>query len=176
MNRETEIKLELATDDDLTLLDTLEVVRARHFEDNLLFDRQGELSQKNHILRLRRAGDNWYLTFKGQATIDAAGIKSRDEFEFAVGDGETCSKLLRAMGYEVWFQYQKYRTTYRAEGVLVMLDETPIGRFIELEGDTAGITRLRTQLKLDRHDAVRESYIGLYRQRRGAEDSPYMVF
>jgi len=40
-----------------------------------------------------------------------------------------------------WFRYEKYRTTFRlpdsnawANGLLIELDETPIGTFVELEG------------------------------------------
>jgi hypothetical protein len=48
------------------------------------------------------------------------------------------------MGLRPWFRYEKYRSTYRLPGfseLLVELDETPIGDFLELEGECGAIDR-----------------------------------
>jgi len=54
-----------------------------------------------------------------------------------------------------WFRYEKYRTTFRlpdsnawANGLLIELDETPIGTFVELEGPAAAIDRAAEELGL----------------------------
>jgi len=52
-----------------------------------------------------------------------------------------------------WFRYEKYRTTFRlpdsnawANGLLIELDETPIGNLVELEGPAAAIDRAAEEL------------------------------
>jgi len=174
---EIELKLAIPDPSQLTpLLGRYELVKPRHFEDNMVFDRGGELRNSSCVLRLRQAGETWLITFKGAQETDSSGIKSRPEYETAVADGVAARKLIESLGYDLVFRYQKYRTVYRIGDLEIMLDETPMGHFIELEGPREQIAVERSRLGLDQSPGIRESYIELYLHRRMPSDPPFMVF
>ena len=84
-----------------------------------------------------------------------------------------------------WFQYEKFRTTFRlpasqrwAKGLLLELDETPIGVFLELEGPASAIDRAAQALGFEKRDYVLANYMDLYRQycRSRGEESRDMLF
>jgi len=78
------------------------------------------------------------------------------------------------------FRYEKYRTEFqqpRRAGAVV-LDETPIGAFVELEGPAEAIDRAAMELGFSRNDYVLKNYLVLYMEecrRRGAQPS-HMLF
>ena len=45
--------------------------------------------------------------------------------------------ILENLGYRQVFRYQKYRESWRHRGQEIEIDETPIGCFLEIEGDEA---------------------------------------
>ena len=63
------------------------LARARHFEDNELFDdERHSLRARGRVLRLRHNDQGAQLTAKGPRR-DVDGVKSRPEVEMGVGDG-----------------------------------------------------------------------------------------
>lgn len=176
-HREIEIKLRVASVDQLTAAGLiLKLETARHFEDNWLFDAaDGTLSARQAILRVRRVGDRGVLTFKEKTPDDApvSQFKERVEIETAIDDPENAVAILKRLGYRAWFRYQKYRTIYRAElptgGALdVMFDETPIGDFVELEGEEEALAEAVRLLGVTREEYIFDSYLAL--QIRHCED------
>lgn len=132
------------------------------FEDNwVLDDATGSLRGSGRLLRLRRLGDEWILTFKGPASF-AGGIKSRPEFETGVTAGPRMFEILAGLGFTPVRRYQKRRETWRLSGLAVSLDETPMGSFVELEGDPAAIVPAALRLGLDPQRAARGSYLELW--------------
>ncbi len=115
------------------------------------------------LLRLRTAGDRARLTVKRAATGGDTHHKVREEFETAVDNPDETDRLLRALGYEIWFRYQKFRSTYALPGLEVCLDETALGCFVELEGDPDAIDRWALELGFtpDRYETA--SYLALQR-------------
>jgi adenylate cyclase, class 2 len=103
------------------------------------------------------------LTYKGPA--QRAPHKSREEIETDVSDVEAFVKVFRALGYRSTYRYEKYRTTFAVEGKpgLILLDETPIGDFLELEGPPEWIDATAAQLGHTSDDYITASYIRLYR-------------
>jgi adenylate cyclase class 2 len=149
------------------------LTRSRHLEDNLLFDdERGALRSTGSILRLRRTPGRATLTLKGPKTVEA-GMRSRPELETAVDDPDVLQAMLLGLGLRPAFRYQKYREAYEWEGQEIVVDETPIGAFLEIEGDREGIARAATLLGFSPRDYVVESYVALFFAGGGKGD---MVF
>jgi len=148
-------------------------VRLRHFEDNVIFD-DGEESLRatGTVLRLRRTPAGGVLTFKGPRRLEG-DLKTREERETAVEDAEEVRAILARLGYRPVFRYQKYRESWSWKGQEIEVDETPIGTFIEIEGDAEGIRAAAAALGYRPEDFITESYVGLYFASGGKGD---MVF
>jgi adenylate cyclase class 2 len=179
---ETEIKLPLSD------IDTaLEKIRAagfteaipRVFEVNVIYDTNSEdLQKKRELLRLRHAGAKNTLTWKG---VSVPGRhKSRPETEVTFGDFDAMEQILQRLGYKPVFRYEKYRTEFRENsgGGVLTLDETPIGCFVELEGEPEWIDTVAERLGFAETLYITASYGSLYRQHRARNvDAPeWMVF
>jgi adenylate cyclase class 2 len=105
-------------------------------------------------------------------TLAARGVaryKVREELEVELVDAGTISKILEGLGMDGWFRYEKYRSTYRlprtvrwAKGLLIELDETPVGTFVELEGPISAIDRAAVALGFSKRDYISKSYLQLY--------------
>jgi len=149
------------------------LVRERHFEDNVLFDdARGTLRASGTVLRLRWTPHGAVLTFKGPRAIEA-GVKSREERETTVDDADEVRAILGHLGYRPHFRYQKHRETWTHGGQEIEVDETPIGAFLEIEGDAEGIHAVAAELGFSRSDYVTDSYVGLFFAGGGKGD---MVF
>lgn len=122
------------------------LVSPRSFEDNRVYDRgDGELQRAGLLLRLRTTGDRHAVTFKAPVAGEHRH-KVRVEHETVVGDAEAMHRVLEGLGYRVAWRYQKYRTTLRLPGVEALVDETPIGCWVELEGEPEAIDRVAATL------------------------------
>lgn len=142
----------------------------RTFEDNLVFDRDGELAAGGRLLRLRLDRHGLRLTFKGPASFEG-GVKSRLEQEVEVSDAEGACGILESLGYRVVRRYQKRRGEWTIDGVAVAVDETPLGGFVEFEGPTASQAARRCGFDPER--AERRSYLELWEDHR--RDDPAAV-
>ena len=89
-------------------------------------------------------------------------MKLRDEFETVVGDGALLLRVFEELGYHVWFRYEKYREEYAHEDVIIAIDETPVGVFVEIEGGEQGIATMADRLGRAAGDYVLDSYRGLF--------------
>jgi len=138
------------------------LVRARHFEDNVLLDdERGRLRSGGRVLRLRRTPDGSRLTFKGPR-LDSGEVKARQEIEVSVGEPDLLQSLLAALGLRPVFRYQKYRETYSWKDVEIVVDETPVGTYLEIEGPVEGIHAAAAALGYERADYVTDSYATLF--------------
>ena len=134
----------------------------RAFERNLVFDTlRNVLKKRGMLLRLRAAGGRNILTMKLPVRPDAV-YKIREETETEVGDFQKMEMILRGIGFRRFFAYEKYREVLLLEGVRVMLDETPIGPFIEIEGEPAAIDGTAALLGFCRDDYITDSYHRLF--------------
>ena len=142
-----------------------------HDEINDLYDdAKRRLAEGGVALRLRRARGRTILTFKGPARF-SGGIKMREERETVVEDAEQIEAILAGLGFSRRFRYEKRREEWRFESCTVALDETPIGRFVEVEGKPTAIRRAVVALGLDFAEAIPYSYARLYEERRRDEPS-----
>jgi adenylate cyclase class 2 len=179
----------------------------RVHEENLIFDTpEGGLAKHGQLLRVRtetpelakksqgQKAARVVLTFKRPpegvpARFGEAGgghrHKVREEIEVEVADSGPLTKIFEGLGMRGWFRYEKYRTTFKlgaakkwAAGLLVEVDETPIGAFVELEGPGEAIDRAAQEFGYSKKDYVVRSYLSLYLDdcRRRGEQPSDMVF
>jgi len=62
------------------------------------------------------------------------------------------------------FRYEKHRTVLRKGTLLVCLDETRLGGFVEFEGEREKIARTARALGMSKKDWITKSYPALYRE------------
>ncbi len=149
-----------------------------HFESNDLFDNErGSLAAAGCALRLRRTDATTLLTFKGPARFES-GVKVRPECETGVSDASQAEAILAGLGLARRFRYEKRREEWETEGCAIALDETPIGNFVEVEGEPGAIRRVVSLLGLDFASAIPYTYARLYAERRKEDPAlpPDMVF
>jgi adenylate cyclase class 2 len=148
-------------------------LRARHFEDNVLLDdAAGRLGIGGRLLRLRRTAQGGHLTYKGPR-LDSGEVKAREEIEVPVGEPDDLQSLLAALGLRPVFRYQKYRETYSWKDVEIVVDETPVGTFLEIEGPVDGIHAAAAALGYGRADYITDSYAGLFFAAGGVGDMTF---
>jgi len=144
-------------------------------EENVIYDRKDRLQKRGEVLRLRRDRKGWWLTFKGAATFED-GVKVRLERQTEVENGDELHAILLGLGYEVVKRYEKKREEWRLGGVMVALDHTPIGDFVEFEG--SGAAKVARRCEFDVEQAETRTYLELYEdyRRQHPEAPPNMVF
>jgi adenylate cyclase class 2 len=132
------------------------------------------------------------LTFKRPIEEEGAQFpgpsgryKVREELELEVGNAGMLTKVFEGLGMDAWFRYEKYRTTYAlgrahawAKDLLIELDETPVGTFVELEGPVEAIDRAASELGFSKRDYITKSYLQVYVEdcRRRGEEPRNMLF
>jgi adenylate cyclase class 2 len=130
------------------------LVQPLALEDNWVLDDAARgLSAAGRLLRLRRFGGRAVLTLKGQARF-SGGVKSRVELETEVGDAQEGLEIFAGLGFVPVRRYQKRRESYSLDRVIVALDETPMGAFVELEGQAEQLPAAAFALDLDPHAAA----------------------
>jgi adenylate cyclase class 2 len=140
----------------------------RTFESNTLYDTPDRtLLASKQLLRIRQYGDIWTLTHKLQPsefTPDDAHYKRRIETETTVADGEALATIFTSLGYAPVFRYEKFRAEWSdpAHSGHLVLDETPIGVFAELEGDPDWIDASLLRLNIPADTCTTESYGKLF--------------
>jgi adenylate cyclase, class 2 len=137
-----------------------QVTRRTH-ESNTLYDLPGQpLRKRGELLRLRKYGTGWLLTHKAKGKV--ARHKARVETQTGIDDGEQFEKILLALGYTPCFHYEKFRAEWSDGKGHVVLDETPIGSFGEIEGPARWIDRTARRLGINRQSYITDSYVELF--------------
>jgi adenylate cyclase, class 2 len=137
-----------------------QITRSTH-EMNSLYDLPGQkLRQQGELLRLRKYGEKWVLTHKSKGI--AGRHKVRLELETAVENGQQMDAILRALGFAPVFRYEKYRAEWSDGKGHVVLDETPIGSFGEIEGPSRWIDRTARALGIAPTNYITQTYAVLF--------------
>ena len=146
-------------------------ITPRTHEMNTLYDLPGQpLRHRGELLRLRRYGKEWLLTHKAKGK--AGRHKMREETETKVNDGKKMDAILRALGFEPSFRYEKFRAEWSDGKGHVVVDETPIGNFGEIEGPSRWIDATAHRLGIGRRDYITQNYAGLFQQWKQRTRSP----
>ena len=154
------------------------VITPRTFEHNTLYDTPSrDLRKRGELLRLRQYGHLHLLTHKRHPDNEDAGsiYKVRIETESEISDATALGEIFTRMGYAPVFRYEKFRTEYSdpsTGSAHIVIDETPIGTFAELEGPTHWIDRTLVALGISPGDCLTESYGRLFLAWKAATGSP----
>jgi adenylate cyclase class 2 len=174
--REIEIKFRVP---DLASLTTrlrdlgLKQITPRTHEMNILFDLPGRpLRAKGDLLRLRKYGDTWLLTHKARPANDDGPHKIRVETETRIADGEKMEGILTALQFQPTFRYEKFRAEWEADQGHVVVDETPIGNFAEIEGPPDWIDSFARDLGVSPAEYITETYAALFFAWKRESQSP----
>lgn len=139
----------------------------RRLQEDLLFDTDDErLRRQRSTVRVRSEGGKALLTWKGP--VIQAAIKIREEYETVVADGAALQTILEELGLHVWFRYEKYREEFNGDDVVIAIDETPVGVFVEIEGCEDAIHRTAAALGKAPADYITDSYRFIFLQHRDA--------
>src|ERR1700730_7697233 len=170
------------------------LTRGRSHEMNTVYDTgDGQLARQGQMWRLRverpagrargagretksakdKPASTGVLTFKGPAngaeTNNPEPYKVREEHELCISNPEEMPKIFEALGLQPCFRYEKFRMTFSLPGMAQLkltLDETPIGVFVELEGEREEIDRAAEMLGYARSDYINKSYGALFVEER----------
>jgi len=133
----------------------------RTHEMNTLYDLPGAvLRQRKELLRVRQYGSSWTLTHKSGGKVSRHS--SRKELETGVSDGKKMDAILRALGYSPSFRYEKFRAEWSDGKGQVVVDETPIGNFCEIEGPPRWIDATAKKLDIRQEDYITKNYATLF--------------
>jgi adenylate cyclase, class 2 len=173
VSREIEIKFRVA---DLRALARklraagFRVTTRRAHEMNTLYDLPGGiLRTRRELLRLRQYGSKWTLTHKSKK--ETGRHSTREELETAVDDGKQMDLILRALGYAPSFRYEKFRAEWTDGKGQVVVDETPVGNFCEIEGSPRWIDATAKKLRVTAADYITKNYAGLFAEWKGENES-----
>jgi adenylate cyclase class 2 len=137
------------------------LVTRRTHEMNTLYDLPGQpLRRRGEVFRLRKYGVLWTITYKAKGK--AGRHKSRKEMETHVEDGGCMAKILEAVGFVPSFRYEKFRSEWSDGPGHVVIDETPIGNFGEIEGPAKWIDSVARRLQISLQEYITDSYAVLF--------------
>jgi adenylate cyclase class 2 len=173
-NREIEIKFRVH--DVSALARRLRVagfrlVTRRTPEMNTLYDLPDHpLRKRGDLLRLRKYGTDWVLTHKAKGITGCH--KTRVENETRIADGAKMEAILYALGFQPCFRYEKFRAEWSDGKGHVVVDETPIGNFGEIEGPPRWIDNTARLLGVLSANYITQTYAGLFFEWKQQTGSP----
>jgi adenylate cyclase class 2 len=163
---ETEVKLRIAGADAIRArigAAGFRVRAPRALERNVVFDTpELALRRRRELIRIREVNGKATLTFKGPR--QPGKHKVREELESALSDARAVERIFERAGLRPVFRYEKYRTEYsrNSDPGVIMLDETPIGNYLELEGPPEWIDATARELGFTESEYILASYGALY--------------
>ena len=155
-------------------------IHRRAFESNQLYDwPDNGLRRAGCMIRVRTWGTEASVTFKGPSGRSTR-YKSREEIETPVADAAQMGEILELLGLVPGYRYEKFRAVFAQPGQpgVAAVDETPIGVYLELEGEADWIDRIAARMGFSPGAYRLESYATIYMEdclRRGVEAGS-MVF
>ncbi len=140
---------------------------------------------KRHLLTFKSPPESLAIGTPTRQPSAGGRYKVREETELVIIDAAALQKIFEGLGLRGWFRYEKYRSTYKfpararwAEGLLVEVDATPIGTFVELEGPASAIDRAAREFGYTQADYILKNYLVLYLEecKKRGEQPTHMLF
>ena len=188
-NREIEVKLRVSDVAKMhrKLLALGATYEGRVLERNTLYDTPAsDFRRRGGLLRIREEtpapnlavvssrearghsiskGQRTILTSKTAPPPSNAGRRYKEKLERELvvpGSAARWHRLLRSLGLRPGFRYEKFRSIFGLFGLVIDLDETPAGAFLELEGQPRAIDRAARSLGFTPRDYYRGTYWDVY--------------
>jgi adenylate cyclase class 2 len=145
----------------------------KHFETNTCFENETcSFKEQDMLLRLRK-DDKTRLTVKMRPPVTDKGFKIYREMEVEVDDFDTCQAILENLGFHPHQTYEKWRETFVLGDTKLLIDTTPYGDFLELEGVKQAISDLADRLDLKWKERILLNYLAIFEIIRREENLPF---
>ncbi len=160
MKHEIEIKFKIDNPEEIRekLKSLGAVFHGKVFERNVTFDDpERDFGRGGKLLRIRDNG-RVTITFKGKPEENSK-FKKRLEIEIVSDDFEKSVRLLKELGFQEVWRYEKERETWKLGNVEIVIDLLPfIGWWMEIEGNEKEIEETAKKLGLDISKGITDTY------------------
>lgn len=136
-----------------------------------------DFSTTDEALRLRRAGEKLFITYKGPK-LDPL-TKTRIEHEVGIDSYNEAEQILMSLGFTPVMEVRKNRKLYSHKGYLIALDSVEgLGYFVEVEGrkeenkDPQGLLAFLRELGIPPEKSERRSYLELLLDKKANTGPP----
>jgi adenylate cyclase class 2 len=148
-----------------------QLTRSTH-EMNSLYDLPGQkLRKRGEMLRCASMAKILGADAQGEKARPA-GIKCGLNWRRGWRTARRWTPFLRALGFAPTFRYEKYRAEWSDGTGHVVLDETPIGNFGEIEGPSRWIDRTARALGIRQADYITQTYAPMFFEWKRRTKSP----
>ena len=123
-----------------------------------------KIRKRGALLRVRKAGKDFELTYKEKVKGGTKGLKVREELETTVKDAAVLQMILEKLGLKKVFYYEKKRTSFLLKGARIELDYFP-NKFCCMEIEAGSVTKIKEIIKslgLEKHPTSTKSVNGLF--------------
>lgn len=157
------------------------IVVKREHQTNVMFDNTEKLMQiSNGRVRIQTIKNRKkVLTYKKPITTKGHINKEIEyEIEFVDTNGQI-EKILKAMEFTPATSYERFRTQWETDGVIITLDEYPFSDLIEIEGPREKIENITKKLGFNPKKGLLmpcDTLFQEWRKERGLPFKPHMRF
>jgi adenylate cyclase class 2 len=145
----------------------------RFLETNIRFeDGTKSLKAQGILLRLRK-DNRTTLTLKSRPSEPDKDFKVHRELEVQVDDFDTCRAILEGLGFSPEQIYEKWRETFSVGDTKLLIDTTPYGVLLEIEGQRSDIRNIADQLELKWQERILLNYLEIFEIVRQEQSLPF---
>lgn len=149
------------------------ISHGRFFETNIRFeDETRSLKTRGMLLRLRK-DKQITLTYKAPAPQSGNEFKIQHELEVRIDDFDTCRGILEGLGFHQEQIYEKWRETFVLQDTKLLIDTTPYGELLEIEGQKSDIRNIAQRLGLEWEKRILLNYLEIFELIRREEKLPF---
>jgi predicted adenylyl cyclase CyaB len=146
-------------------------------QEDISFDnRKNILTKANILLRLRKTDDEICLTFK--LPSKKARFKEEEEIEIKVDNSENTKEILRILGFYPKGELKKLREEWDYKNSKILIDQSPLGKILEIEGSKKEIEEIIKLLNLNSKKRITKTYYEVYKdycKEKGIKPHPRFI-
>lgn len=135
---------------------------SKTFERTVRFDTPAKKLEKNGLFLRTRTGFKNVITLKQK--VDNKKFREREEIEFEISEPEKMKTILEKLGFTKIKIMEKYREKWELKNTEIVIDNLPMGNFIEIEGEEKDIKKVVKILELDFKNGIISTYWDLWNE------------